>query len=140
MVAESIRQAFPDARSVSVDLQTIRFTDPRKGMRYTYLTPRIAQLGIIQFDQGIVPEPFDFTLRQGQVTASHAKYVPRDASPKQKEHLEEMRKKRGDLLRKSRLVEVHKGTGIPPDRIGGSPPPLAGIGLRRAFGLRSMRP
>lgn len=50
--------------SVSVDMATIRFTDPETGMRYTYLTPEQAQYILLAFDQGW-PNPFErFTLRR----------------------------------------------------------------------------
>lgn len=63
MIAEAIKQAVPVAAYVSVDLATIRFTDPEKGLRYTYLTPRAAQLALLNFDSGQLPEPFSFNLR-----------------------------------------------------------------------------
>jgi hypothetical protein len=62
MIADSIRVALPEAKSVSVDLATIRFTDPKKGQRYIYLTPPSTQRALIQFDQGIHTEPFTFRL------------------------------------------------------------------------------
>ncbi len=70
MIATGVRAAFPEALRVAVDIQTIRFSDPAKSLRYTYLTPRVAQEAIIDFDQGVTPEPFTFQLRQGQVTRS----------------------------------------------------------------------
>ena len=56
--AEAVKAARPGAQKVAVDLQTIRFTDPKLGLRFTYLTPRPCQIAIINFDQGIRPEPF----------------------------------------------------------------------------------
>lgn len=57
-----------NATHVSVDIQTIRFTDPAKGLRYVYLTPRTAQHRIIQWDQGDVDVPeFAFVLANGAV-------------------------------------------------------------------------
>jgi hypothetical protein len=73
MIAESIRRQIPEARSILVDLATIRYSDLEKGFRYTYLTPRKAQLALIDFDQGRVPEPFEFTLYGGQVTRAGTK-------------------------------------------------------------------
>ena len=60
MIAEAIRDARPDAQFVSVDIQTIRFSIPFKRIRCTYLTPRIAQLALVRFDQGRSLEPFQF--------------------------------------------------------------------------------
>src|SRR5688572_22178065 len=51
MIAETVRAAVPSAQYVAVDIQTIRFSDPKRRLRYTYLTPRIAQVPIVQFDQ-----------------------------------------------------------------------------------------
>src|SRR5258707_2331325 len=68
MIAEAVKKAYLGAAFVSVDLQTIRFSDHNKGLRYTYLTPRSAQIALIEFDQGTTPEPFSFQLRGGQVT------------------------------------------------------------------------
>lgn len=70
MIAEAVKAAFPGAAYVSVDLQTIRFSDPEKHLRYTYLTPRSAQIALVNFDQGREPEPFAFRLSGGQVTRS----------------------------------------------------------------------
>ena len=50
MTALAIQKAIPDARHICVDLQTIRWT--RKGLRYVFLTPHVAQDKIIAFDQG----------------------------------------------------------------------------------------
>jgi hypothetical protein len=51
--AEAIREQVPEARFISVDLQTIRWTDSRKGLRYVFLTPNAIQGGVIvPFDQG----------------------------------------------------------------------------------------
>src|SRR5438034_11685730 len=60
VVAEAVKSCIPNATSVAVDLATIRFTDKETGNRYTYMTPSSAQQAIIQFDQGIKPEPFEF--------------------------------------------------------------------------------
>jgi hypothetical protein len=36
--AEAIREQVPEARFISVDLQTIRWTDSKKGLRYVFVT------------------------------------------------------------------------------------------------------
>lgn len=64
MVAEAIKECVPNAGHVSVDMLTIRYTDPEKGLRYTHLTPRSVAKAIIMFDQGAVVEPFSFELRK----------------------------------------------------------------------------
>ena len=42
MIAEAIKAANPRYLNISVDLQTIRYTDPRTRKRYTCLTSPIA--------------------------------------------------------------------------------------------------
>jgi hypothetical protein len=64
MVADAIRLAMPHVRSVSVDLATIRFTDPAKHQRYVYLTPYHVQRSLIDFDQGVHNQAFNFHLRK----------------------------------------------------------------------------
>jgi hypothetical protein len=122
MIAEAVKLAFPGAYRVSVDLQTIRFGDAKKRLRYTYLTPRRAQLALVDFDQGVLPEPFTISLRNGQVTASQAA---------QKRNLTNSR------LSKAALT-VRGTAGMVPDRTGGKPPPKSGHGRIRAFGLRGL--
>lgn len=79
MIADAIKEQVPGARSVSVDLQSIRWTDPTKGLRYIYLTPSNAQGALIMFDQGMAMEPFTVRLRSAHVTRSHTQlpHVPR---------------------------------------------------------------
>jgi hypothetical protein len=62
MIADAIKSACPKAQFVMVDLQTIRFSDPRKRKRLFYLTPAIAQQNLLKFDQGKQVKPFAFTL------------------------------------------------------------------------------
>lgn len=137
MIADAIQQAVPGAKRISVDVQTIRFTDPDQPFRYIYLTPRIVQQAIIQFDRGIKPVPFSFALRSGQVVnagkvASSFKRRTTD-SP---------------LLPKKAVLVPSKrgGAGRGPlhDVVGGTPPPLSAgsnssrlpRNQRRQFGLR----
>src|SRR5438128_1532541 len=57
MVAEAVKAAVPDAQHVMVDLATIRFTDTKRAKRLVYLTPKIAQQRLVDFDQGKPLEP-----------------------------------------------------------------------------------
>jgi hypothetical protein len=75
MIAEAVKRTVPYATSVMVDLQSIRFTDKDRGLRYSYLTPRHAQLAIIAFDQGNRPKPFKMELAGGAVR--RARHYPR---------------------------------------------------------------
>lgn len=56
VIADAIKQL--GYHRPSVDMATIRFTDPESGQRYTYLTPGIAQHILLAFDQGW-PNPAD---------------------------------------------------------------------------------
>lgn len=123
MVADAVKATVPNARSVAVDLQTIRWSDPKLGRRFTYLTPRTAQVALINFDQGTRPEPFEFQLRNAQSTPLK--------STKIKEH--------------ARMVRpVDAAAHSVPDRVGGRTPPIGPLahgsasGRRRAFGIRAL--
>jgi hypothetical protein len=52
IIAMAVASALPHVRHISVDLQSIRFTDPKKHLRYTFLTPHLARDIVIGFDQG----------------------------------------------------------------------------------------
>lgn len=51
-IADAIQRQLPGASKVSVDLQTIRWSDRAAGVRYVYLTPRVAQALLLDFDNG----------------------------------------------------------------------------------------
>jgi hypothetical protein len=73
-IAMAIKDAVPDARHISVDLQTIRWTNPKKGVRYCFLTPAVAQHGvIIPFDSGLECKPVTFRMKPAFVCKSGAK-------------------------------------------------------------------
>lgn len=73
MIADALRDAIPEAKFISVDLQSIRFSlfdenryrEERVGTRYFYFTPTIAQVALLKFDQGKKLRPFEFTMRSG---------------------------------------------------------------------------
>lgn len=64
MISDAIREQHPDAAMIATDLATIRFTDRKTKKRYIYLTPPLAQRALVNFDQGIPAEPFQFVLRR----------------------------------------------------------------------------
>jgi hypothetical protein len=70
MIAEAIKEARPDYRSILVDLQTIRWTNPRTKKRYVCITPVAAAQALVKFDQGAEIEPFAITLKPAQITPS----------------------------------------------------------------------
>lgn len=137
MFAEAVKNAYPEASHVSVDLQTIRFTDLKKGFRYTYLTPRVAQVAIVKFDQGSLPEPFSCRLRNGQVTRSGNKHRSGPLTEKQREQKSAAAKIGREELKKARLAS-QGDNGRVPDRIGGKTPPTTPFARRREFGLRAL--
>jgi hypothetical protein len=136
MIADAVYAAVPGAKSVSVDLATIRWTDPEKGVRYTYLTPRPAQLALLDFDEGRKIEPFRFELRNPMVTltaAGRRKMAGKPDQPRLEHRSEENSK------------EASEGTV--PTRVGGRTPPKGAlasggkirVGKRREFGLRQLQ-
>lgn len=142
MIAEAVRRAYPTAKSISVDLQTIRFSDAAHGLRYTYLTPRVGQLALINFDMGNRPEPFSFKLRNGMVTASGRRPPLQKQSEEHVEHAVEARKATAEKVRamSATLVARHgkTGTATAAEVVGGRTPPTTAFARRRAFGLRGL--
>lgn len=100
---------------MSVDLQSIRFSDPSRGLRYVYLTPRIAQEALILFDEGRPVPPFECRLaRASQIVAM---YRRRPGGG---------RAKAVDLGPKR--VQLEDGGRGTPTVIGGRTPPFANFG------------
>jgi hypothetical protein len=68
MIAEAIQQQRPEWKQILVDLQTIRWTNPRTSKRYVALTPEVAGSALVAFDRGERIAPFSFSLEPIQVT------------------------------------------------------------------------
>lgn len=140
MIAEALRVAYPDAAKIAVDLATIRFTDRSKGLRYTYLTPRLGQAALVQFDQKVIPPPFSMRLRGAQVTRAGSS--PTALTPAQQKQRE--RAAQQSVVARSRLVNRRDGGNVA-DRVGGKTPPLqmtddkVPFSRRRAFGIRALQ-
>lgn len=131
VIADAIRQAMPQATYVSVDLQTIRLTDPVTGRRYIYLTPAPAQKLLVNFDQGHKPQPL--TLRVGR-PAQIMKQRKRPATTgKRGGHVHEPERARTVVDNGAGSVTV----------MGGDYPPTAALsstrGRRRTFGLKTLK-
>jgi hypothetical protein len=62
LIADTLKDQYPQFSGVIVDAQTIRMTDKAAGQRYTYLTPNSAQELLLHFDQGW-SEPEEHTVR-----------------------------------------------------------------------------
>src|SRR5258708_3241340 len=68
IIAEAVRAARPDVRNVSVDLSTIRWTDPKTGRRVKFATPIVLRDALLSLAGGVAPQPFRFVLgRAAQV-------------------------------------------------------------------------
>jgi hypothetical protein len=52
VIAEAIKRQYPHLSNVSVDMATVRASDRKRGLRFTYLTPPEAQMMLLSFDQG----------------------------------------------------------------------------------------
>lgn len=135
VVADALRAARPDVQRISVDLQSIRFTDPKDGKRYIFWTPSTAQNIVLGFDQGIRPEPARIRLgRPVQVT------VPSNHNPKTgevrrsgKAELEESGSTNGFGRR---VITKNGGKPIAQGALSSAPRK----GRRRTFGLRQLKP
>lgn len=136
MIAEAIKASIPGATRISVDLQSIRFSDPAKRLRYVYLTPRAAQVALIRFDGGHPPEPFSMRLQGGQVTAMSPAGRKEPAEDRERRVVRQRELRQAELLATQALVS--EGTGVPPARVGGRRPPLMTFARRRTYGLRAL--
>lgn len=137
MIAEAVKAAYPNARYVSVDLQTIRFSDPTTHERYTYLTPRAAQVALVDFDQGAHPQPMRFQLRGAQVTPSGSRQARSGKAASEAQRRAAAKATAASKQVRARLT--NEPAGDVPDKIGGRTPPTTPIARRRAFGLRALR-
>jgi hypothetical protein len=138
MIAEAIKAAVPGSRRVTVDLQTIRFNDPKRSLRYVYLTPRPAQEALIQFDQGVLPRPFNFTLRGAHVLPLQSKRLAETPRPGESRHARGARtraRRAARKLRKQRLVRRGSHTV---EVAGGKAAPVSRFARIRAFGIRAL--
>jgi hypothetical protein len=161
MIADTIYAVVPNAYAVSVDIQCIRWSDREKGLRYVYLTPATAQIALVEFDQGVEPQPFSFQLRNGQVTPMYrnaktaksnkqeriakleAKLANKTITEAERRGLGVMKANvaRAEALRKAKVVPDEDRRTV--SRQGGRRPPMAALannrkGQRRIFGLRSL--
>jgi hypothetical protein len=137
VVADALKANMPNASRVSVDLQTVRYTDTKRGKRYTYLTPPVCQRVLLDFDQGNLIEPFAFRLGPPIHIATSAT----------------VRRKDGQMTRphRTRSVKNNGNTGQVPTVLDGVAPPSNGAlatgstngsakkGKLRQFGLRQLK-
>jgi hypothetical protein len=168
MIAEAVKAALPYARWVSVDIQTIRFSDPQTRARYVYLTPRLGQSALVKFDAGEKVEPFRMQLRDPHITSMNPPRSQRKpAAEPRTEHERQVADAKRALLADARERKARsrggtspklmsddkrkpgpRGGGQPLPRLeGGNPPPTAALasgsgripaGRRRQYGIRAL--
>lgn len=158
MIATAIKEQLPGVQHVAVDLQTIRYTKPGTGRRYIVLTPRAAQLAIIEFDQGRPVEPFSITLKPAQIVKSNRQKPIKKTQSRQTVRRtpdQERVAAAGTVIEGqqpiketveptfTRQLARTDGPGGIPIVIGGDAPPVMdkashSRGRRRTFGLRTL--
>lgn len=155
MIAESIRASYPAARAIGVDLATIRFTDPPKGLRYIYITPRALQVHLVRFDQGMTIPPVRALLTHAHVVRSrigyHQAMAPDHRARKDAKDRARVRAKRqatkDKMLRENvpTRTELRGSNDRVPTLVGGAAPPLhrtddgVPFSRRRSFGVRALK-
>jgi hypothetical protein len=139
-VAEAFKDAFPQYRSVSVDLATIRATDPEKNLRYIWLTPPAGQAIITLADPDLAAasghigvkeiRPIWVTLKPAgsQVIPILRRKLSKAklASAKAKEKATKLANavKAAKAARKNPRVIIERGGENAPRVIGGKEPPM----------------
>jgi hypothetical protein len=145
MIADALRAAVPSAKWVSVDLQTVRFTDTTSRVRVVYLTPRRAQEALIRFDQGEKCEPFRFFLRDPQIIplreVNRGHHDPEKTAAGDGSDPRKSAKPKKKTPVKASLKNVAHPSDRP-QKVGGQAPPVAVLsnakGRTREFGLKTL--
>jgi hypothetical protein len=136
-IAEAVQELFPNAKRISVDLQTIRWTDPKKGLRYTFLTPRAAQDFLVRFDRGEALPAFKMHLRGAHITTmmTSGMVKVRGKAKRKKVAVHKLGKRR------IRALVNDKTRGTVPGQVGGKGAPLdkkhPSHSSRREYGMRA---
>ena len=127
VIADAIKENVEWAQFVEVDIQTIRLSDREKKLRYYYLTPRVCQEVIVNFDQGNKIEPFTFKLKSAE---AHVR-ISGNLTENVKEMKRAYNRKRKELLFQN--TETHNTSS--PSLVGGQAPPKVPNGQRRVTGV-----
>lgn len=117
--ADAIKAQVPNATRVSVDLATMAWTDPRAGVRYTYLTPDAARVSLFGFDRGVSPVPHELVLHRAVRVSAITQ--ARSRAERRARRLAELESKaaRGDLsATEKRALAVLKATPARPNKRG----------------------
>jgi hypothetical protein len=152
-IAMAIADAVPNARRTSVDLQTIRWTDCKRNVRYCFLTPHVAQQDIIiPFDQGETCKPVTFKMRPAWVIKAGARYERQAPDPEQlrgtglkpaadpspeRPLIPYAGKEKPERKRRT-MISATKPDGSIPVTLGGKLPPRSVL-ARREYGMRVLK-
>jgi hypothetical protein len=106
-IADALRRQL-GVRNPEVDLQVVTFTDPKRGVRVSFLTPEICQDHLLEFDHGLPLRPFSFYLR----TPIRIRRAGRGAgNPHSKKDIEDR-----DVRKRGLLEREEHGTITPRER------------------------
>ena len=135
MIAEAIREQIQGATFIAVDMMTIRFSVPEKGLRFSYHTPPLAQDALARFDRGIEVDPFTIKLKNGHAI-SMVQHV------KENDGVSRRKKKIHDLGPKKMKIKHGGKHGIETEIIGGEAIPVqkpkhGSHSSIRVFGMRN---
>ena len=113
MAFRAIQEKHPEFQWIRVDGRTIAFSDPRRRLRFEYITPRIVQQNILRFDNEKLRhliKPFTFKL-----------LVKNALTPRKMGHNGGVwsSKKRQDVRKGRRLVKSHHAMVMTKTRIAG---------------------
>jgi hypothetical protein len=134
-VQMSIEDQIPWAKRITVDTQTIRFTDDRKKatgrwVRNWYLTPRVIQQYIVDWDAGKPVKPFSFLLKQPtKVTCSPMKSGGNGRNNNSSSSIKLTTRKNGGST--AELIQIDQKTSK-------TPPRSAPNSKRRTYGMRGL--
>jgi hypothetical protein len=121
----------PDVRNVTVDLATIRWSEPKSSRRFIYLTPESARGFIIDFDQGHRDRLHPFTLR-----LSHAMQIVR-MDTRDRRAAAKGRDRSKTPKEKRKILQIG-GSGV--QQLGGKAPPVMNNIIRkRLYGGKELR-
>ena len=117
MVADALRVAADPERyfNIEVDLYVASVTDRIRNLRFHYHLPRNVQLALIDFDRGIVPEPFRVVLRgANRITRSKVAAKPGE-TPEQRKARVASNLMTGAVVERRRVATAHRLAQSDPD-------------------------
>jgi len=120
----AIRQRFPSARYISIDLQTIRYSLPEYGLRFIWMTPPAGQRFLRYFEGGREGELRPFTMALRGLFLMDIQRRP------------ERKGKKPVRKPKAKLHQFGGGNNLPAT-IGGKAP--SKVGTDRIFGVRAWK-